>query len=120
MTRVEVAEKMRAAGRQQTNAGTIAKIEDGTRRVDVDDLVAIAEALGMTTEALLHEDLTGFRVAEVSAVATVGLGGHGALAAAGTVQDILARVEALEQRLGRAKETDVAHPITARSVTPDE
>lgn len=52
LTTRELAAKMTAAGRPMLGNG-ITKIETGNRHVDIDDLVALAECLGVTPERLL-------------------------------------------------------------------
>jgi transcriptional regulator with XRE-family HTH domain len=52
ISQTELAERMAAAGRPMGMAG-ISRIERGERRVDIDDLVALAESFGVTPTALL-------------------------------------------------------------------
>jgi transcriptional regulator with XRE-family HTH domain len=53
MTLREVSDRLARYGRPILPSG-LAKIEKGDRRVDVDDLVAIARALGVNPERLLQ------------------------------------------------------------------
>ncbi len=69
LTRPELSAQLAGVGRPLLPTG-IAKIEDGTRRVDVDDLVALAIALGVNpTRLLLPDDVGEQPVALTSAVA---------------------------------------------------
>lgn len=52
MTLVEVAEEMTGYGRPMQPSG-ISRIEDGTRRVDVDDLMVLARILKVTPHDLM-------------------------------------------------------------------
>lgn len=54
LTLRDLAEKMQAGGRPMAH-NTISEIERGARRVDVDDLVTLAKALGVSTSHLLGE-----------------------------------------------------------------
>jgi transcriptional regulator with XRE-family HTH domain len=54
LTLRDLAEKVQAAGRPMAH-NTISEIERGARRVDVDDLVTLAKALGVSTSHLLGE-----------------------------------------------------------------
>jgi transcriptional regulator with XRE-family HTH domain len=53
MTTTRLSELLRTAGRP-VHPSAITKIEQGERRIDVDDLVAIAAALGTTAAHLLE------------------------------------------------------------------
>jgi transcriptional regulator with XRE-family HTH domain len=53
LTQKELADRVTALGRPATMQ-MISKIEQGARRVDVDDLAALAQALGVTPADLLH------------------------------------------------------------------
>ena len=55
MTQAELDAALATVGRPIIQSG-ISKIENGSRRVDVDDLVALALALGTTPHALLGWD----------------------------------------------------------------
>lgn len=52
LTQADLSQRLRELGQPILPTG-IAKIEDGTRRVDADDLVALAVALGVTPNRLL-------------------------------------------------------------------
>lgn len=58
MTLEVLARRMAAAGRPILKSG-LSKVEQGDRRVDVDDLVAIAIALGVNPSRLLLPDVAG-------------------------------------------------------------
>ncbi len=69
LTRPALSARLAEVGRPLLPTG-IAKIEDGTRRVDVDDLVALAIALGVNpTRLLLPGDVGEQPVALTSAIA---------------------------------------------------
>jgi transcriptional regulator with XRE-family HTH domain len=53
MTLQDVSDRLTELGRPIARSG-LSKIESGHRRVDVDDLVAIANALGVTADRLLR------------------------------------------------------------------
>ena len=61
----DLSRRLRTAGRPIPATG-ITKIEKGGRRVDVDDLVALAVALGVNTNALLFPDVADESAAEVT------------------------------------------------------
>ena len=61
----DLSRRLKAAGRPITATG-ITKIEKEGRRVDVDDLVALAIALGVNTNALLFPDIADESPAEVT------------------------------------------------------
>ncbi|HUB38579.1 MAG TPA: TIR domain-containing protein [Streptosporangiaceae bacterium] len=54
LTQADLAERLAASGRSYT-VSTLSRIEQGKRRLDVDDVVAIAAALGVSLDALLLE-----------------------------------------------------------------
>ncbi|MFA3877590.1 helix-turn-helix domain-containing protein [Streptomyces sp. MMCC 100] len=71
MTKRELSEKVTTLGRPIPPLG-VSRIENGTRRVDADDLVALAVALGVHPAALLlPPDITGEALAEVTTLGTV-------------------------------------------------
>ncbi|MFI0533552.1 helix-turn-helix domain-containing protein [Streptomyces scabiei] len=71
MTKRELSDRVTELGRTIPPLG-ISRIENGTRRVDADDLVALAVALGVHPAALLlPPDVTSGAVAEVTAVGSV-------------------------------------------------
>jgi|SRR4051794_7697641 transcriptional regulator with XRE-family HTH domain len=65
MTYKELADRLKAIGRPIPTLG-LSRIEAGTRRVDADDLVALAVALGVNPSRLLMPDGAGDQVVNIT------------------------------------------------------
>ncbi|UFQ20220.1 helix-turn-helix domain-containing protein [Streptomyces huasconensis] len=68
LTQRQLAERCTALGRPMTN-NVVSRTERGRRRCDVDDLVAIANALGVSPLALLRPSSIDFSTAVSDGVA---------------------------------------------------
>ncbi|MFA1551644.1 helix-turn-helix domain-containing protein [Actinomadura chokoriensis] len=66
LSTTELSRRLKAAGRP-ISPTSITKIEKGTRRVDVDDLVALSVVLGVNPNALLFPDAADASPIEVTA-----------------------------------------------------
>ncbi|MFD5225418.1 helix-turn-helix domain-containing protein [Microbacterium sp. NPDC058342] len=120
-----LSEKLTEAGRKLSVSG-VSKIELGDRRVDVDDLTAIAYALGTTPAALLAPPegdtaFTGVPTGHTTEEVQAWLGGDAALTQAGLVaywqqqaQDAQFEIEAaklkLESLSGQGAAADLFRP----------
>jgi transcriptional regulator with XRE-family HTH domain len=93
LTLRDVADRLKQAGWPMAH-NTVSEIERGARRVDVDDLVALAEALGVSTAALLGDSPT-------------------------SAADLVAVVSDLADLVGRVDELKVAVGLPAAGVVKD-